>query len=421
MDDPMTRRRVLGAVGGATAGAVAGCSGDGADDQVRNDEVTEGGTEQTDGDTATATAERSDRTGAFTATNEQNWPSYRATPQNNPVLTAASVPRSEPTVAWELLGHYSDPAIVSGTAYVPRFDEMAAVDVATGEVQWTYTRETRVSMTPTVIGETVYTVDGGGITAIDRANGERLWTDDAVTPGTLGPQGERLVGASVDHAFAYDPAAREVEWTTPLPGENPDWNEVLLTASDGRRLYVLAVAGVLAAFDTESGAVDWQRSLGSNSLTSDVGLNVAGENVYLHHVPDTSPTIRAIAKMNGEDNWTKPAGAGGVTPVLTSKGAYFHDYYGGGTPSTLARYDGVTGQLDAEFSAVDGAHGWQPAIAGDVMVYWADRKTIAAHDLAADEELWRFEHGYEANDSLVVTDDAVLFREGASVKCLRAP
>lgn len=422
MDDSLTRRRALGTISGATVGLVAGCSGDGAEDPGADD-ATQGTTEQTEAETATATAEGSGGgSGTFTATTDGDWPTFFATPQNNHVLTDTSVPSEAPEVAWEFSGGFVDPAIVDGTVYVDRFEEITAIDLSTGEIQWTYTAANEGSMTPTVVDGTIYTFDNGGITAIDAATGERQWTDEQITAGSLQPADGRLLGTNLDHAYAFDPAAREVLWRTELPGENPDWNGIMKRANDDQRLYVVEATGEMTAFDNESGDIVWTRDFPATTIGNNRGgLNVAGDGVYLYQILDsTEPTLRAMDGETGEDRWTKRIPGNGNTPLVTTDGLYLAEYLPEVEETVFGRFDPISGQRHEQFDAIEHHIGWQPVLVDDTLLYWEAPDSLAAVDLANDEQLWDHEQFVEASNSLVATDGAVLYRNGSKLKCLQA-
>lgn len=405
-----TRRGVLGGFGTVTAASLAGCSGgSGSNDSGSNDDsgsVDDGSIDDSGSDDPVAA-----RTGTA-------WPTYRATPQNNPWLTDTAGPDGTIEHAWELTAHYANPAVVDGVAYVDRAEEIAAVDVASGEIQWTYAAENDWSMTPTLLDGTLYTFDRNGITAIDSASGEHRWTDDAIGGGSLHPYDGVLYGVNTTNAYAFDPASREVRWTADLPGENPDWNSIEGTAVDGDHVYMLAVSGSFVAFDRESGEVQWSRKFSTSSVQTG-GLNVGGNGVYLHQVPRTSH-VRAMDPATGADRWKKSVSSGNSTPVVTADGLYLIEYRSDDQSFSLGQYDPVSGDQTNSFDAVSRDFGHQPVVAGERLYHWSDAETLTAVDLANDEVAWTYEHDREADGLPVVTPEAVLFREDTTLHCLQS-
>ena len=416
-----TRRSLLGGIGTVTVASIAGCSGSGGDDGGSNVSADGDPTADTDGEGSNGSSTgggSTDHSSSVTAATESSWPTYRATPENNPRLTDTVGPEGSIEHAWELTAHYANPAVVDGTAYVDRANEIVAVDVVSGEVNWTYSSENEWSMTPTLLDGALYTFDRNGITAIDPLTGEYQWTNDAIGGGSLHAYDGVLYGVNTTNAYAFDPAEREVLWTAELPGENPDWNAIEGTAVDGDRVYMIAVSGSLAAFDREDGEVQWSRKF-STSSTQEVGLNVGGSGVYLHQVGD-SPRVRAVDPESGENRWTKSVASGTCTPVVTADGLYLLEYLPDEQAFVLGRYDPESGDRQKSFDAVSDDAGHQPVVAGDRLYHWSAPETLTVVDLANDEVAWTYEHDYEADSLPSVTPEAVLFREDDMLHCLQS-
>lgn len=425
MEESLTRRAVLAGVGSATAAGVAGCGGDGnaadgtdTDDGATTD-VEDGNTD--DGGTDGPATESGNGGRAFTATAGTDWPTWRATAENNTVLSGTSGPEGPLEVAWTADGSSAYPAVVDGMAYVDAAERIKAIEVTSGEQAWEYTAENSGFMTPTVIDDALYTFEAGGITALDRATGDRLWTDETITGGSLAPVDGLLVGANLTEAYAFDPSARELRWTTPIRDEDdPDWNDIARRVADRQHLYVLEYTGLLSALDIENGEVQWTRNFPANNIQN-VTLNAAGDAVYLQYFLDeTTPGVRAMDARTGEDRWTKPTGAGQTTPVVTADELYLQIWLQDEDRRPYVALDPATGERRRELTAVEKSPETQPVLAGGTLIHWAGEGTLGAVDVESDTVTWTYEGDLTGDSSLVVTEDAVFANNNGELACLQS-
>lgn len=418
MEDSLTRRAVLSGVGSATAAGVAGCGGDG---NAADGTDTVDGANTDDGGADGPATETGDGGRAFTATAGIDWPTWRATAENNTVLSGTSGPEGPLEVAWTADGSSAYPAVVDGTAYVDAADSIKAIDVASGEREWEYTAEGDGFMTPTVIDDALYTFDAGGITALDLATGDRLWTDETITGGSLAPQDGLLVGTNLTEAYAFDPSARELRWTTPIQDEDdPDWNAIAAQAADHDHLYVLEYTGLLSAIDLENGEVQWTRDFSSTSI-KEQALNVAGDGVYLHHHIEMNRSgVRAMDAQTGEDRWTKTMDSAPTTPLVAADTVYLQVWLREEERMPFVALDPVSGEQQRELTAVDKESNTQAVLADGTLIHWAGEETLAAVDVESDTVTWTYEGELTGDSSLVVTENAVFANNNGELACLQS-
>lgn len=267
----------------------------------------------------------------------------------------------------------------------------------------------------------VYTFDAGGITALDRSTGDRLWTDESITAGSLIPRNGVLYGANLTEAYAFDPAERELRWTTPIQDEDgPDWNQVARRAVDTRHLYVLEYTGLLSALDLESGDVQWTRDFSASSV-KEQALNAAGDAVYLRHHLDTNRAgVRAMDVATGEDRWTKTMSSAPTTPVVTADELYLQAYSREEDRLAYVALDPATGERRRELTAVEKDPNTQPVLADGTLIYWAGEGRLQAVDIESDTVSWTVEEPLTGDRSIVVADDAVLANNYGEWACLQS-
>ena len=187
------------------------------------------------------------------------------------------------------------PAVAHGLVYArigagcggPGF--LAAVDVATGRPRW----RTGILVgdweyaAPVVAGDSVYVVGFDGLVALDAASGSERWRQPAEV--RLDNAGLRPVGAPavaggtvyvVDLAgtlAALDAATGEERWRTELPGIGGDSRAPGPVTADGI-VYVAGGEGLLFALDGTTGQELWRFDVGGFVATSPV---VVGGVVYI--------------------------------------------------------------------------------------------------------------------------------------------
>jgi outer membrane protein assembly factor BamB len=251
----------------------------------------------------------------------------------------------------------SQPIVADGTLYHIT-DALRAIDVESGDRQWTVTPEDGQGnfwAAPTVHDGTVYLANGHRrVHAIDAANGEKRWTTEIdvgsiVTP-TIGHEGEGLFVGGEGHVSRLDTTTGDVEWTHDLFGQVTRTlavdRQVVYAVTEGGELYALDEYGdgywrvdlpakcqcpptvvrdtvYVGTFDGRVHAVDtsranlaWSTEIGGFAKG---GIAVADGTVYA----DGGREIHAMDAETGEKRWAFDVGStGDHTPVVAGDTVY---------------------------------------------------------------------------------------------------
>jgi len=238
-----------------------------------------------------------------------------------------SVPRSAVGVDTELgAGGYGRPVVVDGTAYVVGRQEVAAVDLPTGDRGWTVDISgRRAASAPAVTSDTVYVHDTR-LRALDRMSGEVRWTlggessilrvsPPTVVDGTvyIGRQsfgrGGRLTAAGM---YAVSAADGIREWYF---GDAVGWGGAPAYA-DGS-IYFGSDDDHVYALDAQSGNEQWRFQTGHSILSAPV---VADGTVYVGSLDNS---LYALDAATGTEQWTAETFGGVRTSPAVADGTVY--------------------------------------------------------------------------------------------------
>ena len=153
----------------------------------------------------------------------------------------------------------SAPTVYQGTVYTTNHDGppyFHAVDLFTGDVQWTYD-EYELGESPVVVDGLVYASGRDGmLVALDAESGDEEWVFDIGDTGESTPtvaDGTVYVGSNGGHLYAVDASTGDEEWHFDAGGAV----ETTPTVADGL-VYVGSTSATLYAVDVTSGDEQWR-------------------------------------------------------------------------------------------------------------------------------------------------------------------
>lgn len=151
------------------------------------------------------------------------------------------------------------PTVADGRVFAVGNDELVAIDVKSGDTEWTETID-RAGGPPTVADGTVFVATRGDLVAHDAASGEREWilegsfrgTDLATMDGTLYLTGRQQEGDEwFSRVLAVDAATGDVDWI-----RDDDGLEAGSAVVTEEAVYV-ATSYRVYALDRETGDIEW--------------------------------------------------------------------------------------------------------------------------------------------------------------------
>jgi len=316
-DDHVSRRRLLAALGTASAAGLAGCTVDAFDDGA---------------DTPTPSCPPYDPVEPSTTA----WRGQLGPPTNTGAVAADAVPDGELTFDWEAslpthVGHHV-PVVADGTVYAHDLDDdLAAFDAATGETLWV-TDLTDPVTEPAVTGEAVYVAgDDTYVRALSPADGSERWRTKTTAriECNLSVVGDTLLaGTETGIVLALDAATGAERWRHQLgPGASDDRDgdrdrpaRPGTLATDGSRVYA-ATDEYLVALAMTDGTPCWRDRSYQGGYAS--GVAVGAGNVYVptaedaHLIVFDAATGDRVQEISGERAEHLAAG-----PSLAEGGLY---------------------------------------------------------------------------------------------------
>lgn len=293
-----------------------------------------------------------------------------ATPPTSDFSTVWSVdvPRPGSTSGGNAVGI----SVVDGRGFAATSAQLAAVDLQTQSLLWTYGKVSRdrrsetgerhhsVGGPPAVIGDTVIAPFGGELHAVNATGGELRWRyRDA--DGPMVPLGNAVARRGKYRPAAVAPRHGSTMWSGSLfdPGRP-------LTAHDGALLF--QGEGSRDRFwlvDIETGNRRWESTL-SVTGTHDIRPAMTDEWIVFR-----DQSLVAASADTGETKWEQPLGAIDPDSFLRSNFTY------------------------------------HPATDGSLVYVQASETEYAAFDLASGEQVWSAETGPVSGQRPAVTDEAV--------------
>ena len=196
-----------------------------------------------------------------------------------------------------VLARASAPTIYDGTVYVTNDDAAPhcyALDLWTGEVEWTFDGES-LGEAPTVVEGLVYVCgDGGTLYALDAATGDEEWSyaiGEAFTTAPTVADGTVYVGSGDYHLYAVDAETGDEEWSFDTEGTVA----ATPTVADGI-VYAGGGGQHLYAIDATSGQEQWSFATGG-WITS---VTVANDTVF---VSNQAGLVIAVDVASGDESW----------------------------------------------------------------------------------------------------------------------
>ena len=301
----------------------------------------------------------------------------------------------------------TDPTVVAGTLFTTTGDELAAVDVATGETEYTVEiGEHATTLAPTVVDGVVYAGAGvDGAVAIDAATGETIWHQDLedapeITGMAVSVVDDAVYGVSVGgprdgDVVALDAATGETRWV--YDGLDGDTGPVAPTVAGGV-VYCGDEAGVVHAIDAESGEARWTVDDPTEKICPT--LTVAYDRVYLESFDGS---VYALDAASGDVEWTFDDLVIGAPPHPGSPTVDDGVVYTVDHDQTLFALDADSG--DIEWTGDVHSHADEAPTVYDDTVLVPDPHAPAAYDVVTGEQRWRnddvLEYGSGASPTVV--------------------
>lgn len=212
--------------------------------------------------------------------------------------------------------------VVTGTGK----GELVAHDALTGEQRWLVQLGAAVQAVPALTADGVVVLSSDGtVHMLDRSNGQSRWTYSTSVPplslrGSAGPvvMGNHvMVPTAAGKLISLDAESGIVEWDVRVASNTGrselermvDIQGELLLEGDGN-LYSVGFQSQLAALDVQEGRRRWQFD-----VSSVYGMAAGLGNVY---VVDTGSTVIALDAVSGKPVWRQPelAWRGLINPVV---------------------------------------------------------------------------------------------------------
>lgn len=414
MDDLSTTRRAVIAAGATVSGFVAaGCT------DLRGSDDSSGGNETTSDDGNATTSDGATDGAGFEqrlpSVESSAWPQFGVGPANRGHHPSASLPDEAPETAWStpFQGTFLlTPTVGAGNLYA-RNDEdgVTAIDVASGEVEWSYEKPDDAMTAPAVGDDAVFVADEGGhVDAVDPDDGSQLWratpselngvrapvtlhdgllyvvnhshtdsgllgldpaqdgevvwsaalNDAAEVPAAT--DGDTVVGCTADqYVRGFDPDTGDRQWESRVYAE-PHIAPIL----DDGTVYV-AAGQDLTAIDATDGSQQWttdvdelQDHSSSEGFYGPVALGA--DHVVVHTtVSRGTGWIRGFDRSSGSLEWTVETGNIGDGGLVVSAGTV----YAGDRTGSIYAIDAASGDRvwTVETSIDDGAVRATPAVA----------------------------------------------------------
>lgn len=319
------RRRLLGLVGAAGVGSLAGC----------------------------------------TSSVVGSWPMYGHDARNSGASEEASGPSEPFSVAWDQsFGPLGRPdstsrAVVGGGLVLvghvyqvssKNNDGAIAALNGDGEVEWSIRTDDGQTRAPIVGGDQFFH-HRGNHTVVGRSldGGDVVWTydTDRVIKSPMRISGDVLLAGTADgHVVAIDAAEGERRWQFELDGQ---YAAAPLVAADGTM--VSTTEDAIVCFDPTADAVHWQRP----DPGSSIGYVLASGLLLYSDDRGDEPAIRAIDVDEDEERWAVPAPNGRARRFSVTDGTLLGPVSPGGTgrESSVVAYD-----------LADGRRLWETSLSG---------------------------------------------------------
>ncbi|MFK8214338.1 PQQ-like beta-propeller repeat protein [Haloferax volcanii] len=214
------------------------------------------------------------------------------------------------------------PTIVGNTVFVEDTEATRAIDVETGDVNWTYRSGYGFPyVAPAVTGGQVF-IGGRRFLALDAVTGERLWRTDEAMPAvqTCAATDESVIVSNGYNEnggglFCLDTADGSVRWESSIPVVHSP------VAVGDEACYAIDDSGSLRAVSLADGEELWTRHAAGINGSYDYNQAVLTDDAVLASGRD-DPLV-AYDRKTGERVWSAgPVDEYYRTPVVASDGIY---------------------------------------------------------------------------------------------------
>ena len=270
------------------------------------------------------------------------------------------------------------------------------------------TPEVEISGSPTVADETVFVGSGdiysreeygGGLIAVDIETGEPQWTFDTellIWSSPTVAEGTVFVGCRDNNLYAVDAETGDQQWAfetdAPVRSSPTVEDGTVFVGSDDSNLY---------AVDTESGNQQWafetERVIHSSPTVMDGTVFVGCDDHNLHALDADTGDQRWISETN-DSILSSPTVADGT--VFVGSGKPYSD------ETNLYAIAAETGDQQWAFETNGGVYS-SPTIADGTVYVGSYDNNIYALDASSGDEQWRFETESSVQSSPTVVDGTV--------------
>ena len=388
----MTLRRVLFAILGLVALAIAGAAGAWWWNERQTGDVRGSSTREfvTTEVTTTRPQEEIDT---------EPWPLYGLTP--NRTRDAVDFDHRPPyREIWQVRGHALvefPPVIAYGRLYFATIKgRLYAVEAETGKIAWRRDLGYVSAASPAVGDGVVYQplmakrgaendATSGLVVALDAETGEEIWRFQAgaVESSPLLVDGTLYFGTFDDRLYALDAESKRVLWSYKA---GDDVKGAPAYSSDA--IFFGSYDGNVYAVEAGSGKLRWKSGGRSGLLGSGnfyAGPAVAYGRVY---IGNTDGKVYAFGARSGDLLWAKTTGNFVYSSAAVSERVVFAGSYDG----RLYALDAATGDVKWSFDANGEISGSPTVMAGLVYFSTFSRKTFAL-DMESGKEVWTFPDG----------------------------
>lgn len=419
MNEGRTRRQLLALLGSTSVGVSAGCLQDSAESDSTDDDEPTPTPQHTvpavdcnPEEYQSVSTERP--TGAWTPT-RGNQRRTGANLEMEPLELADSTELAATTLLET--SSISLPVIATGTVYVTDLDNMSrAIDVETGETEWTTRTEANGRFPPLVTEDTVYFpgYTGRVLRAIERKTGTHRWIAELDGQGS-GHTSPVIAGDTAIVGHTQGQGDDQQSWFTGLDVQcgSRQWSQSfeqefpLGLATDGETAYGTSTHH-LYALAGEDGTKHWQVDFSGNYLDNDAPPAVAGDTVIVK----VGDNIHALQTADGSNRWNTRDGPNAEFPPTIAEGQVFlveED------PYRVHALDIETGETQWTFTESRGKLKTAPTyVGGFLYIFGPDRKIL---ELDAKTGKIRAEAKFSINGSfgnihrLAITPNGILTRD----------
>ncbi len=230
-------------------------------------------------------------------------------------------------------------AFEGGRLYVTTtFGELASLDASRGSLLWRKRLEVPVRAAPTVGGGKIFVAGvNNEVQALSTGDGSSLWkyqgvgeqaaraasTSAAISGNTV------VVPLTTGEILAFDTESGLSTWGDALSGSSRFSGASVLTDIAGRpviqdgRVYAIAHAGSMGAFDLRSGEILWSLAVSGTEtpwLAGDYLYTVVNKNV-MTAVSKTKGRPRWSYRMSKDGSWAGPVMGNGLLIAASSEGS----------------------------------------------------------------------------------------------------